>query len=531
MSRTIINVGAVISAESQINSAKAKIGAAKNAFVQTKNSVDGKILNRSNIRNRLGTVQSQLSDIDSQIGRIRSTVRSGANLYRSTDDAVTSWKEDIQAIINPRAAAQVPHYWHPSFQGNSSDVTPVSDYVLSNTKIVNGIDYTSDFLQGRCHWLDAVASAWNSNWINNLLSLFDVGEDLNEAAVRRSIESLIKATLQNKHTATDYYDNFTNSLTPEEFKNFKKVVDYTVEQGTVLTDIELATLLNMDVRNVTECDYLQILRTQTDLDFFNSLSDGLESTLGAYTDAVEAIDVASQMIGRFTNDYSEDLIYLESIRTAMIEGGYDQSIVNQTINEIEWNYKNQAASAILIGVDKLYEEGANAALGEALPLLNLFVAAKDVGCIVSGLGDKTDNLEMIYSTQHYSYALIDKYEAYAAKIQTGDYSTTDVENCKVYFDLAKNAKIQEYEAMVNLYEGALDDVKPGVTTGVVKGVSSLFTSDAEEQAVADMINCLNGEIVRLKEAECYSVMPHSHAAEGSTETQCGAGGAGGAGGR
>ena len=57
MSRTQINVSAVIDAYKQISSAKSYVGSAKSSFAQTKNSIDGKIKNRSNIKSRLDTVQ------------------------------------------------------------------------------------------------------------------------------------------------------------------------------------------------------------------------------------------------------------------------------------------------------------------------------------------------------------------------------------------------------------------------------------------------------------------------------------------
>lgn len=382
-------------------------------------------------------------------------------------------------------------------------------HVLNDSKIISGNDYTRDFLEGRCQWFDALAFAWDSNWIKNTLSLFGVGENLNDEAVRKSIESLIKNTLENEHKGSDFYADYTSALTPDEFNNFKKVVDYTVKQGKTFSEFELAELLDMDVSEITECDYLNFLRAQTDLEFFESLSEGIDNTLGAYADAVEAIDVASQMIGRLVNDYTEDLQKLEDIRNAMLDGGYDQKVVNETINTITWNYRNQAASAILLGVEKLYEEGASAALGKALPLLSLLTASKDIGCMISGLGDKTENLEMIYTTQHYSYALVEKYEFYADKIRTGAYTQDDIDKCNSYFELARTAKIQEYEAMINLYKGALDaaganDVQNGDYTqlkwqgGVVNHGVYSFVSEEDKQAARDAINMLEQEINRLK---------------------------------
>lgn len=123
MSRTLINVGAVIDATNQINSAKTSVSSAKSSFTQTRNSIDEKIQNRSNIRNRLSTVSSQLSSIDSQIGNIRSMVQSGANLYRATDDRVESWRDDIRNNVGARSGGLISSVWASWFNSDpASDV-------------------------------------------------------------------------------------------------------------------------------------------------------------------------------------------------------------------------------------------------------------------------------------------------------------------------------------------------------------------------------------------------------------------------
>lgn len=122
MSRTQINVGAVIEATNQINSAKSAVAAAKSTFAQTKNSIDGKIQNRSNIRGRLNSVQNQLSNIDTQIGRIRSTVQSGANLYRTTDDSVETMRQQINANISARKATNPTGKWEDYFKVSADKV-------------------------------------------------------------------------------------------------------------------------------------------------------------------------------------------------------------------------------------------------------------------------------------------------------------------------------------------------------------------------------------------------------------------------
>lgn len=179
MSRTIINVGAVIDASNQINSAKSSVSSAKSSFTQTKNGIDGKIQNRSNIKNRLNTVRDQLSNIDSQIGKIRSVVQSGANLYRSTDNTVESWRGEIKNTIGTRVSNGITGNWASQFRSSNT----VSSRLNYLSKVVKGVGkYTksdkttlySSFLSyfGTLH--DAFSSKNNTgvDVASNLLSLF-----------------------------------------------------------------------------------------------------------------------------------------------------------------------------------------------------------------------------------------------------------------------------------------------------------------------------------------------------------------------
>lgn len=171
MSRTKINVSAVIEAYRQISSAKTYVSSAKSSFTQTKNSIDSKIKNRSNIGNRLNTVQRQLSNIESKMGRIRSTVQSGANQYRSTDDKVESWKRDINTKIGTRAIPTSIGAWAKYFRTDSDIMDSLKqknserdlidygfkvsskDSLKASGKFKNTKDAIEDKLKDK-HWLE-----------------------------------------------------------------------------------------------------------------------------------------------------------------------------------------------------------------------------------------------------------------------------------------------------------------------------------------------------------------------------------------
>jgi len=525
MARTKIDVQGVINANGQINSAKRTVNSIRDDLDWTRGQISSSILNRSNLQQRLRNVSNSLRSVENRMNRIKVMVENGANSYKTTDRGVVTRRANIgkvskKVIASGGAGLFVPV--EPIKQAVEKveikeKYIVIPKHVLNNAKILSGVDYTYDFLNARNHVFDALASAWGSNWINNVLSLFGVSEDLNEKAVRRSIKFLIKDTLKNRHESSEFLEEYTDALSPDEFENFKKVVDLFADTGTIYTDVELAEILKIDVREISESQYIQFLRQQGNAKFFKSLSDKLDLTLGAYSDATEAFEVASQMISRVMNDYTEDIKYLEAIKQALIDGGYDLKVVNETVDDMLWDYKNQAFSAIMIGVDKLCEEGAGTVINKTIPTLNLFLAAKDLGCSVSGLDDTTENLEMIYATQQYSYGLVEKYEYYADKIRTGEYTEQDVEQCNIYFELARTAKIQEYTAMSNMYENAKNEIGThSMGKGVIQGIASLFTSEEEKQILNDAIDILDDEIIRLQDldgVDAVGVTASNHFAE------------------
>lgn len=91
MAKTVINVGAVVGLGSTITSAKNTVGNVKSSFYSTRCQVDGRIVNRNNIGNRLSSISSQLSNIENRIFNIKNTVERSATFYQRTDSMVNGW--------------------------------------------------------------------------------------------------------------------------------------------------------------------------------------------------------------------------------------------------------------------------------------------------------------------------------------------------------------------------------------------------------------------------------------------------------
>ncbi len=183
MGRTLINVGAVIDATRQINSAKSSVSSVKSSFTQTKNSVDGKIRNRSNIGKRLTTVQNQLSNIDSQIGKIRTMVESGANLYRTTDDRVESWRDDIKNNVGAHAAGQMTGNWASYFISSNGTGDVQNKYTVTKAKRMQ--TFKEEF-KAKYGWEDVLSGAGYVGTVYDLISDIKEGKtwrDFAEAGV------------------------------------------------------------------------------------------------------------------------------------------------------------------------------------------------------------------------------------------------------------------------------------------------------------------------------------------------------------
>lgn len=354
-----------------------------------------------------------------------------------------------------------------------------------------GFDFTSLVLGSRETWKDALVIGWTSDWIKNITSLFHIGDSASEIAVRKSIESVIAQMLKNKHEVADFYEKYIETLKPEETEIAKKIINYFIKTGKACAKDELAQLLKIDVREFENSDFLKWLLQNENLEFVNDISDKISDTIGAFGDAVDMLDISTKFLTKFYGDYSEDVKYIEAIRSALLDGGYDNKTVNETVDSMLWEYRNQYESAIHDLVEMVAEKGINEVMdmtiGKALPGVGLFLDAKDITSSLIGLDDMADTIAQIYATQQYSYGLVEKYDFYRQKIKSGNYTSNDVEQCDMYFGLAKAAKLQEYKAIKATIESALNNAG-----------ASVFSSAEDKQYTRDMLVKLDAEIIRLE---------------------------------
>lgn len=100
MAQIKINVGAVVGLSTTVTSAKNIVTNVKSYFNSTQRQVDGRVLNRNNLGNRMLSVSSQLSSIENRIISIKNMVEKGANNYYNTDVRVTGMKNALTGKIS-----------------------------------------------------------------------------------------------------------------------------------------------------------------------------------------------------------------------------------------------------------------------------------------------------------------------------------------------------------------------------------------------------------------------------------------------
>ena len=360
----------------------------------------------------------------------------------------------------------------------------ISDVYLK--PIIDGFDPTQDlFFANHKKWIDQLSIGYASDWMDNITSFVGITDNVNEVHMRKSIESYIKSLLVNKHEVSDFYDEFTKAYTLDDWETGTKILGVIANAADeYITKEQLDPILKIGVRDRDQEAYVEFLLENQKLT--QEVKKNLE-VANSLADATEIIDIANKILSKAFNDYSEDVKYLEAIRTALNDGGYDNKTVNDVVDTMILEYKNQYSYAAYDAAKMVADKYMDNAVGELLPWVDICLNAKDITASICGLDDEANDTAAVYASQHYSYAIVDKYDYYRKRILSGEYTETDMEQCKLYFEMATKVKIKEYEAIIKTAENSLNSVS-----------ASLFSNSEVKQATRDAIARIQKEIRRLE---------------------------------
>lgn len=457
-------------------------------YLNNVNAYHKKVIDKNNTtKSTIETIFSKVKQVDHKYYLILSDKYTQLKLWKE-------YVEELSEIVTPSNGKFTADYISSSMGKKFEEYM---EYINLSARPsgsfeaeIVGFDFTELVLDSRNPSKDALAIGWTRDWVKNLTSLFTrgfgFGENANETIMRTSIETVIKELLENKHEVSDFLEDYTDNLMPEEVEMSKKIVDHFLKTGEIYTEIEMAELMKVSVHEFRRSHYYDMLKQIDNKAFLKKISNKLNKTIGAYSNAVEAYDMTTQVLTKLFTDYTEELKYLKAIKTALIDGGYDNKTVNDIVDSMIWGYTNQFNDTVKYIADEGADLAINKGLDKVLPLLDVFISAKDISSELIGLKVTTDNVANIYATQQYSYALVDKYNWYRTKINSGVYTQEDIQQCQLYFRMAKAAKLEEYKSIKVTLEDA------------VNSGGAIFSSSEDKQYTRDILSELDGEIERLE---------------------------------
>lgn len=210
------------------------------------------------------------------------------------------------------------------------------------------------------------------------------------------------------------------------------------------------------IDQICKTDYLNIMSgdQKNVLKIIGNLAE-----MGGYDDVNDFIGKMNEMIGnaetvdKILKDYSSNIAMLESVREIAPENG----ILNETIDDLIFEYKNQVASTIFDDIQGKFENGITDLADYAL---GLNIGAVD-GVIQKVLGnyDKLNSIDTVLYTADLRCNAIMAYRTAAEKIMSGNFTESDLTKYKQTFDLSKALTIEQYEGMYSYYDASSMEAK------------------------------------------------------------------------
>lgn len=412
--------------------------------------------------------------------QVRADAQRLAGALRNMD----ALKSDIQLLasalrIVAETASQSDKTVYALFQG-----LPVC--AVTGQKIVE-YDYTALFLSKRDKTTDACIIGWNGDKIETALGVaanalgklgisIKLWDTLPEKMVRNSLETLLAET-----------EDTVSKDDPMKNKEFDKVYGFFrkyLSLGIELTDTNVQEIMSRATDDISESEYMQLLVKQDNLVFLKNLSDELDNAFMGADVLREIGDLSEEVKKELLKDYVRRAMKLEAIKKALLDNGYDNETVNRVVDEMLREYQSEYLRAIKMGLKTLADKGIDKAIGKA-GLLNLFLYTIDASNDALGTEKTVGYLEQVYATASYSYALVEEFEHYAEIIRSGNYTSGDIAKCNQYFELARHAKMQEYQAIVDFTNSQLESPYN-------------WASSEEKETARQKVREIESEIERLR---------------------------------
>lgn len=386
------------------------------------------------------TTKKEIKDIFTRVRIIDAEVARIFSVYAAFLNRSLGYIDTLSSIVSPSNGLFTSNNIETKLAEQAEALDEIEKvvtiYALQNSPDLRAYDNTKRFIDSRNTRKDEVLYGLSRNWFDTFKGVFkgEVGLDSStDKAYKNTIAKLVDSYIKKN----------------VDFSVSKKVAGFINDyvRGSKGIYDDLANILTEEGYELSEFNAL----FGEDCKFFLDTNlDGLIKYSPEIMDNLEII----------FNDYTQSIAVLLEIREGLllVDGNemaidYIDSLIHDYNYKLETVLKNASAVCVDEGMDAAFDFLSTAATGG---LLKLAIDAQGLIFNLTGATSKGDKLAEIYISNQYSSDLVSVYEHYLEKIRTGDYTQEDVEKCKHFFELAKEAKIQEYK---NIIEFSDDDSK------------------------------------------------------------------------
>lgn len=445
----IVNIRSV---NSSLPSSVNKVTNAKTGVGLLRNSIDSSIQNRQNIYNNIRSTYTSLETIEFKLSTLYNKINEFMTQYSQTDDILDQQSQPLISQIN-QITAQTSALGNQSFYeelkrlfdedlivknhdiatNNITDVagvSPIVSYVTNNENYMGfySFNYFATFSSNRNTLIDALIISANDT----------LGE----------VKELIKGSTYRRKVIKDSLGEILKNLSDNSIK------------GDKIPD---------EVK-----DLVKVIKMGKDIKKFEKFQPLFEA-YDKIGDAIDLTNFSVEQLEFWFNDYSTNLDYLNSLKTALISSGASDADIEAVIDDLRITYTYKWLGTLRDVTyevfdkltDKIVSSGVDLFTGGLYSVVDL---GKDIAMEITNMDDLGDNLINLYALENYKKNLTSSYEYYKEIIKNNNYSENDVIQCQKMFDLSKAVILKEYNLM---YDISNDKEERALLTSEIKKVKQM----------------------------------------------------------
>lgn len=353
-----------------------------------------------------------------------------ASDFEETEQDVIKKRDNIYtAIITGEITCEDEDIFDPTLiSGNICNTKDFSQdkmvvYLRNNSSYDTDFwkfNYFATFLGERNDFLDSLKISWAKG--TDIITGFFTGKSYEEQIMKKSLSGILQNVSNNDIETTEI---------PDEVKYIVKIL----KEGGDIKELHLSE------KSKKSNIYKHLIENE---EFYKGM--------GKVSKAIKNGELTTEYVEYLLTDYSKNVEYLETLKAGLDSTEADNAVLLKVVDDLQTEYSNKWAGTFVKTYEKAIEKGVDELIN-LVPtgrLYSLVDLGKDIANEITGLNDEVDSLESLYGMHQYSNDLISSYDYYADKIRSGDFTEDDLTRCKNLFELTKSAKIEEYQAMIDL---------------------------------------------------------------------------------